>query len=60
MVEYEMKLDESGRLFACGNNRFGQLGLGQTEYIASFTCNMPTHKAKLFTTNNYHTIIITT
>jgi hypothetical protein len=55
-----MKLDENGRLFAYGNNKFGQLGLGRAEYIANFTCILPSHKVKLFSINNYHTTIITT
>jgi alpha-tubulin suppressor-like RCC1 family protein len=54
-----MKLDENCRLFVCGDNSYGELGLAE-KYVNTFTCILPAHKVKLYSTINHHTIIVTT
>jgi alpha-tubulin suppressor-like RCC1 family protein len=58
-ANHSLLLTETGELFGCGNNGFGQLGLGHTEDQASWIKLSDKIPIRAITAGSYHSLLLT-
>ena len=57
-IEHGIALDTSGKIWGCGRNVRGELGMGHTTLIKTFTVNPNINNIKDISVGAYHTIAV--